>query len=52
MMATKSTPAQNDPDLDNRSEYTPPPCVEECPDDSLYNEDGLAVDIHGNLLPS
>ena len=34
-MATTSTPEQNDPEIDNRDKYTPPPIVKETANGSV-----------------
>lgn len=40
-MATTSTEDQNDPTLDNREEYTPPPCAEELNTAIDFDADGF-----------
>lgn len=42
-MATTSTPEENDPEADNRAEYTPPPCVLDAPEYPA-DEDGYLAD--------
>lgn len=57
-MATESTPEENDPTVDNRGEYSPPPVALPYNPTCLIDEDGCEVweatefdityDEHGN----
>ena len=40
-MATTSTEDQNDPTLDNREEYSPPPCIETLTTAVEFDSDGF-----------
>ena len=46
-MTTSSTPEQNDPEQDNRAEYTPPPCA--VPISGEFDEDGCAIGLEDDV---
>lgn len=49
-MATESTPEENDPEADNRAEYTPPPCALPLDESRSFDENGCEVDEHGDPM--
>lgn len=42
-MATESTPEENDPTVDNRDEYTPPPVAEPTDPNEIIDSNGVEV---------